>query len=312
MKEDTNMTETDIESNSQTTNVVESPLTAILKDTKKATIHKGRVDMFELDLDNNRTIQKKLVEEYARTIAITGVDKPLLVRLNKETGKYLVIDGNHRVLAAQKVVADGGDPGYIKYEIDNTINDEQRDILQIRRNTNANLLPIDEANIFSRLVSKGYKQTEIAQLTGRTQSHISQMMALSRAPKTLQNHLADERISSTLLIGLYKQYDGNWDTITKLCDDLLQHKEQKKVSGDSAESKKADKVTEKDVIEAGLSKKESRTIKRISKMIETVKNDEQYDKNAITLLKNFQKAVTLAETDTDKALKFIMSKFGIV
>lgn len=312
MKEDTNMTETDIESNSQTTNVVESPLTAILKDTKKATIHKGRVDMFELDLDNNRTIQKKLVEEYARTIAITGVDKPLLVRLNKETGKYLVLDGNHRVLAAQKVVADGGDPGYIKYEIDNTINDEQRDILQIRRNTNANLLPIDEANIFSRLVSKGYKQTEIAQLTGRTQSHISQMMALSRAPKTLQNHLADERISSTLLIGLYKQYDGNWDTITKLCDDLLQHKEQKKVSGDSAESKKADKVTEKDVIEAGLSKKESRTIKRISKMIETVKNDEQYDKNAITLLKNFQKAVTLAETDTDKALKFIMSKFGIV
>ncbi len=280
--------------------------------SKEKKIHQGRVEIFVLDEAHNRILQSDLVNEYARSIAVTGVDKPILVKAIKKENpddvqKYLVIDGYHRIKACEKVKASGGDPGWIKFEIDNSITDEMRDILMIRRNTNANLLPIDEADIYSRLIAKGYKQNEIASKTGKTAAHVSQLLLLANAPKEIKDYCGSALISSTLLMQLIKQEDCNWDNVVEILRGLIATKKEIKAAG----AKGKTKVTEKDVAAAGVLKKISRTHKRIDKIIETVKSEEEYEKTHVDLLKAVQKAFDLIDTDPEKARKFIVSKFSL-
>ena len=282
--------------------------------TKEKKGHLGRREIFVLDEEHNRILQSELVNEYAKTIAVTGVDKPILVKAIKkehpeDEQKYLVIDGYHRMKACDKVIAAGGDPGWIKFEIDNTITDEMRDILMIRRNTNANLLPIDEADIYSRLVSKGYKQNEIASKTGKTAAHVSQILLLANAPKELKEYCGSALISSTLLMHLVKQEDCNWTNVVNIVRTLVESKKEAKAAPGA---KGKTKVTQKDVEAAGQSKKISRTHKRIDKIIEVVKAEETYDKAHVDLFKAVQKAVDLIDADPEKARKYILSKFNLL
>lgn len=284
--------------------------------SKEKKIHIGRREIFVLDDEHNRIIQHDLVNEYAKTIGVSGVDKPILVKAIKKTNPedeqtYLVIDGSHRMHACDKVIAAGGDPGWIKFEIDNSITDEMRDILMIRRNTNANLLPIDEADIYSRLLSKGYKQNEIAAKTGKTAAHVSQLLLIANAPKELKEYCGCALISSTLLMHLVKQEDCNWNNVVTIVRGLVEAKAATKAKAEPGAKAKT-KVTQKDVEAAGKSKKISRTHKRIDKIIEAVKSEEDHDKTHLDIIKAFQKAVDLIDSDPDKARKFILSKFNLL
>ena len=184
-----------------------------------------------------------------------------------------------------------------------------RDILMIRRNTNANLLPIDEADIYSRLVSKGYKQNEIASKTGKTAAHVSQILLLANAPKDLKEYCGSALISSTLLMHLVKQEDCNWTNVVNIVRTLVESKKEAKAAPGA---KGKTKVTQKDVEAAGQSKKISRTHKRIDKIIEVVKAEETYDKAHVDLFKAVQKAVDLIDADPEKARKYILSKFNLL
>jgi len=283
------------------------------KQVKEKKILQVRFEMLKVELDHNRTIQPKKVDEYAKTIKNTGVDKELLCRFDKADGKYLVIDGNHRYLACEKVVKEGGDPGWIKIEVDNTITDEKRLILQIRRNVNADLLPIDEATIYRQLTQKGYKQSDIAKETGKTPAWISTIIKLADAPKRIHDLLKDELISGTMVIALAKSEDYNWENVLNLIEQSVAVQQEKVEQGTT----KRTKVTEKDLAAAGA-KKITKVHRRIDKVIDVIKTeaaeteaDPAQTKATVDLFKTIQKAADLLESDPEKFRKFVLTKLAL-
>ena len=281
-------------------------------------IHQARLDFFVIDEAHNRTIQPAYVDEYARTVGKVGVEKPLLVKIfTDEDGvkRGMVFDGLHRILACRKVVANGGDPGWIPYTIDNNLNDEQRYIIQLRRNTGAPMTGLDEAHAFDQLIKKGWTREEIANESGKTISHIAQVLPIVSAPKKVQKYVKDDRISLTLLLDLYKKHNNDWDALTPVLESLIEIKLASDASG-----KKATKITDADVQKAGVeaAKKITKVHKRFDSIITNYKaieceteQDKAVVKTQIKVAEVLQKGLDLMDTDPTKGMAFILKRLGL-
>ena len=286
--------------------------------TREKKIFQARLDFFIIDEVHNRTKQQKLVDEYARTIPEVGVEKALLVKIiTDENGvrRGLVFDGMHRILACQQVVANGGDPGWIPYTVDNSLNEEKRDIIQLRRNTGAPMLPYDEAMCFDRLIKKGWTRDEIAKESGKTTSHIAQILPLCSAPKEVHRYLIDERISATLLLTMLKANNGNWEILTPILRTLIAAKEASNATG-----KKAEKITDADVQKSGVEavKKVTMVHKRFDRVIAEFKaveceteSDKALMKTKVKITEVLQKGLDMMDEDPQKGLAFIMKRVGL-
>lgn len=299
------------------TNVAKEPDTATMSREKK--IYQARRDFFIIDDEHNRTKQLKLIDEYARTIPLVGIEKALLVKVvTDENGnkRGLVFDGMHRLHAFDKAVEAGLDPEsiWIPYTNDATLNDEQRDIIQLRRNTNANMLPFDEAMACDRLLKRGWTRDEIAKHSGKTTSHIAQILPLCAAPKEVHRYLIDSRISATLLLEMLKIHKGDWNVLTPILRNLIAAKEASEATG-----KKAGKITDADVKKSGQVVKITKVHKRFDKIIIDLKGiepeteEERVEtKSQIKLVETFQKIMDLMETDPQKALNLMVKKVTLV
>lgn len=287
--------------------------------SREKKIYQARRDFFILDDEHNRTKQPKLIDEYARTIPIVGIEKPLLVKvITDEDGnkRGLVFDGMHRLHAFDKAVEAGLDPEsiWIPYTSDATLNDEQRDIIQLRRNTNANMLPFDEAMACDRLIKRGWTRDEIAKHSGKTTSHIAQILPLCAAPKEVHRYLIDSRISATLLLEMLKLHKGDWDLLTPILRNLIAAKEASEATG-----KKAGKITDADVKKSGQVVKVTKVHKRFDKIITDLKSTESETdedriktKTQVKLVETFQKIMDLMETDPQKALNLMVKKVSLI
>lgn len=299
------------------TNVAKEPDTATMSREKK--IYQARRDFFIIDDEHNRTKQLKLIDEYARTIPLVGIEKALLVKVvTDENGnkRGLVFDGMHRLHAFDKAVEAGLDPEsiWIPYTNDATLNDEQRDIIQLRRNTNANMLPFDEAMACDRLLKRGWTRDEIAKHSGKTTSHIAQILPLCAAPKEVHRYLIDSRISATLLLEMLKIHKGDWNVLTPILRNLIAAKEASEATG-----KKAGKITDADVKKSGQVVKITKVHKRFDKIIADLKDtepetdeDRVKTKSQVKLVETFQKIMDLMETDPQKALNLMVKKVTLV
>jgi ParB-like chromosome segregation protein Spo0J len=298
-------------------NVAKEPDTATMSREKK--IYQARRDFFIIDDEHNRTKQPKLIDEYARTIPLVGIEKALLVKVvTDENGnkRGLVFDGMHRLHAFDKAVEAGLDPEsiWIPYTNDSTLNDEQRDIVQLRRNTNANMLPFDEAMACDRLLKRGWTRDEIAKHSGKTTSHIAQILPLCAAPKEVHRYLIDSRISATLLLEMLKIHKGDWNVLTPILRNLIAAKEASEATG-----KKAGKITDADVKKSGQVVKITKVHKRFDKIIADLKDtepetdeDRVKTKSQVKLVETFQKIMDLMETDPQKALNLMVKKVTLV
>lgn len=287
--------------------------------SREKQIYQARRDFFVIDESHNRTKQQKLVDEYARSIPVVGIEKPLLVKnFIDENGvkRGMVYDGFHRLLAFDQAVEKGMDPNmfWIPYTNDPTLNEEKRFIIQLRRNTGANMLPFDEAMACKHLLDFGWTREEIARESGKTTSHIAQILPLCAAPKEVNRYLLDARISSTLLLGLLKQHNNDWDVLTPILRTMIAAKEASEATG-----KKAGKITEADVKKSGQLVKVSKVHKRFDKIITDLKEiepetDEERaeTKSQIKLVETFQKIMDLLDTDPQKALNLMRKKVTLI
>lgn len=252
------------------------------------------LDIFELDLEGNRAIQPEKVDEYTKSIAEEGLKKSIIVRHNKETGKLTVMDGNHRILACMKLQKAGKDYGWIKYEIDDTITDERRDVMQLIMNDSADLTVLDLAIIFSRLIRKGWSATHIAKTTGRNINSIKAIIKVAQAPMEIQNMISDKIVSASFVLELLDVHcddkgNINWDTITKIIRHL------------HAQVEPGERVTKKVAEKHGVEVKHSRTYKKLDSVIEFAKKNEE-PKVVTDLLKDVQKIAELSLSDPEKCI----------
>ena len=155
------------------------------------------------------------LEELANSIKKNGIIQPIAVRLNKsEAGKYEIVAGERRWLAAQKaglhdipvVVLDLSDVESLEVAIVENI---QRDDLN----------PIEEARGYKRLAEEfNYDHEHISKLMSKSRSHVSNTLRLLTLPNDIISMLEEGTLTSGQarpLIGLINASSIAEEIVTK-------------------------------------------------------------------------------------------------
>jgi ParB family chromosome partitioning protein len=118
--------------------------------------------------------------ELSNSIAQNGVLQPILVRKVGET--FQIIAGERR-FRASKLAGLKEIPCIVK-----DLSDEQVFILSIVENIQReDLNPLEEAESYHKLIKEfGYKQEEVAELMGKSRSHIANLIRLIKLPESLK------------------------------------------------------------------------------------------------------------------------------
>lgn len=144
-------------------------------------------------LQPRRTFLPEQLNELAGSIRQDGILQPLLVRKHPNlAGQYEIIAGERRWRAA-KIAALKEVPVIIK-----EMNDQE--VLQVALVENLqrqDLLPLEEAEAYHRLLHEfGKKQEEIAEMVGKSRSHIANLMRLLDLPAEIKELLTRGDLSA--------------------------------------------------------------------------------------------------------------------
>lgn len=140
-----------------------------------------------------RTFNNEQLEELTNSIREKGVMQPLLVRPSDDPNIFEIIAGERRWRAAQKaglhdvpvIVRDVGDKEALELAI---IENVQR----------ADLNPLEEAMGYGQLIEQfDYTQQDLAQVIGKSRSHVANTLRLLRLPEDVREMVA----SGTLTAG---------------------------------------------------------------------------------------------------------------
>lgn len=259
------------------------------------------LDIFTVDWSKNRKRQDDKIKDYAKSIYESGLKKAIIV--HEVDGKLEIVDGLHRYEACRQLQKEGKSFGWIKYEIDNTITDESRDILMLIANDSAELSPIDRSVIFARLVAKGWKIKQIVAKTGFNSRTVSNDLTLSQAPQAIKNMIEEGTFSSAFLYDLMEaerqnseNRDMSWDNIVRIA-----HKMRVAVG-------EGERITPKKAEQAGFEIKHSRFWKKMDSCVELAKKNEE-PKVVLDLLSDIKKIGEKAQTDPEAAIAMLKKKF---
>jgi len=148
------------------------------------------------------------LKELEASILAHGVKDPISIKNTPEGPKLM--HGFRRMTATMNLINRGEDIARIPtIPVGKGYNDEDALIDHVIRNSGKPLTAMEEAGIFKSLIGKGYKQTEIAKLVGKTQGAISNIIKLTEMSKRVQNYINDGLITSSLVIGLMKEHKNN-------------------------------------------------------------------------------------------------------
>ena len=197
-------------------------LSALFGDeTQKTTIKDDKINRVAIsDLIRNpyqprETFNKAKLEELSNSIKKNGIIQPIAVRPNKsEAGKYEIVAGERRWLAAQKAglhdipvnVLDLSDVESLEVAIVENI---QRDDLN----------PIEEAKGYKRLSEEfKYDHENISKLMSKSRSHISNTLRLLTLPADVISMIEEGTLTSGQarpLIGLINASAVAEEVVTK-------------------------------------------------------------------------------------------------
>ena len=127
------------------------------------------------------------LEELTSSIREKGVMQPLLVRPGKDDPNiFEIIAGERRWRAAQK--AGLHDVPVIVREVDDK---EALELAIIENVQRADLNPLEEAQGYGQLMEQfGYTQQDLAQVIGKSRSHVANTLRLLRLPEDVRTMLA--------------------------------------------------------------------------------------------------------------------------
>ena len=140
-----------------------------------------------------RTFDAEQLEELTNSIREKGIMQPLLVRPSNDPNIFEIIAGERRWRAAQRaglhdvpvIVRDVGDKEALELAI---IENVQR----------ADLNPLEEAMGYGQLIEQfEYTQQDLAQVIGKSRSHVANTLRLLRLPEDVREMVA----SGTLTAG---------------------------------------------------------------------------------------------------------------
>ncbi|HQZ12272.1 MAG TPA: ParB/RepB/Spo0J family partition protein [Devosia sp.] len=126
------------------------------------------------------------LEELANSVREKGVMQPLLVRPSSEPNQFEIIAGERRWRAAQK--AGLHDVPVIVRDVDDK---EALELAIIENVQRVDLNPLEEAQGYGQLIDQfSYTQQDLAQVIGKSRSHVANTLRLLRLPQDVRDMLS--------------------------------------------------------------------------------------------------------------------------
>ncbi len=140
-----------------------------------------------------RLFDKNSINELAESIKSKGLVQPILVRPSPtESGTYEIIAGERRWRAAQ--IAQLHEVPAVVRKLDDV---EALEIAIIENVQRSDLSPIEEAAGYKRLIENhGHTQEALAEIVGKSRSHIANIIRLLGLPQSIQDMIAEGKISA--------------------------------------------------------------------------------------------------------------------
>ena len=140
-----------------------------------------------------RLFDKNSINELAESIKSKGLVQPILVRPSPtESGTYEIIAGERRWRAAQ--IAQLHEIPAVVRKLDDV---EALEIAIIENVQRSDLSPIEEAAGYKRLIENhGHTQEALADIVGKSRSHIANIIRLLGLPQSIQDMISEGKISS--------------------------------------------------------------------------------------------------------------------
>ena len=169
------------------------------EDAPKTTIKDNKtLKVLISDLSRNpyqprETFNEAKLEELANSIKKNGIIQPIAVRSNKsESGKYEIVAGERRWLAAQK--AGLHDIPVTVLELSDAESLEVAIVENIQRD---DLNPVEEARGYKRLSEEfNYDHENISKLMSKSRSHVSNTLRLLTLPQDIISMLEEGTLTS--------------------------------------------------------------------------------------------------------------------
>ncbi|MEQ1769228.1 MAG: ParB/RepB/Spo0J family partition protein [Devosia sp.] len=132
------------------------------------------------------------LEELTNSIREKGVMQPLLVRPTKDPNQFEIIAGERRWRASQR--AGLHDVPVIVREVDDK---EALELAIIENVQRVDLNPLEEALGYDQLIEQfSYTQNDLAQVIGKSRSHVANTLRLLKLPKDVRDMLSRGEITA--------------------------------------------------------------------------------------------------------------------
>ena len=177
-------------------------LSSLIGEDKLSSNSKANVsDLIRNKYQPRKKFDETSLSELTDSIKSRGIIQPIIVRSSNENGKYEIIAGERRWLAAQKaglhkvpiVVIEADDKKALEFGIVENVQ---------RHDLNA----IEEAEGYKRLIDEfSYDQEQVAKFIGKSRSHITNSLRLLSLPNEVVNFVKENKISpghAKILVGL--------------------------------------------------------------------------------------------------------------
>ncbi|SLN43430.1 Chromosome-partitioning protein ParB [Roseovarius litorisediminis] len=140
-----------------------------------------------------RSFDKEQLQDLAASIAEKGIIQPIIVRPNpKNPDAYEIVAGERRWRAAQ--IAKLHEVPVIVRSFDDI---EVLEVAIIENIQRADLNPVEEAAGYNQLMHKfGHTQEKLAEVLGKSRSHIANSVRLLQLPDEVQTYLREGKLSA--------------------------------------------------------------------------------------------------------------------
>ncbi|MDP3896696.1 MAG: ParB/RepB/Spo0J family partition protein [Mesorhizobium sp.] len=131
------------------------------------------------------------LDDLAGSIRTHGIVQPIVVR-PRPSGRFEIIAGERRWRAAQR--AGLTDVPVIIRDVDDRVSLELAIVENVQR---SDLNPVEEALGYQQLIDDhNYVQTDLAQIIGKSRSHVANTLRLLKLPENIRDMLVDGTLSA--------------------------------------------------------------------------------------------------------------------
>lgn len=209
-------------------------------------VSQGRSEIYKIDpaiieVEENYNARSSLngIEELAQSIKENGVKIPMSVRIDGD--RVLLVRGHRRLAAVRLLIEQGHEIATVPCTAER-MGEEDRVLDLILSNEGEKLNPLEQGEVFQRLVNFGWSQTKIAKKTGKTQPQISNYLKLVQAPVVAKRAIMEGIISSSLVLSIVNESKTEKEIVDKI-------QKAQELSQENKQNGKKKKVTKKAIQE---------------------------------------------------------------